>query len=139
MLTTARAFCHIFRDQACELTNLHAVSSELLIVQTRRIGDTNDAMSPTPAFYNPFIASLITSYARKKITSCMNDLGPMFLYTDTGMTTSQPRPSSLLCLVPRLLVLLIDCSCLQQQSFYTYFRFPHFQSGSKFKRKVPNC
>lgn len=63
------------------MSNVHAASSSLLLVQTRRIGDTEQAVGPTPVLFNPFIASLITSYARKKISSCMNDLGPMFLYT----------------------------------------------------------
>lgn len=54
------------------------------MIQTRKLCDEDDGSIKSPAFYSPFIASLVTAYARQAITRYMEKCESHLFYLDTG-------------------------------------------------------
>lgn len=64
-----------------QLVDVQPYGERLLAVQTKvKSGE----LSRSPALFNPFLASLVTSHARQYMLTHLRRLGPFSLYTDTG-------------------------------------------------------
>lgn len=55
------------------------------MIQTRKLYDEDDGSVQSPSFYSPFIASLVTSYARQALTRHMEKCDGHLAYLDTGI------------------------------------------------------
>jgi hypothetical protein len=85
-----KEFETILENETTDLVSVQSTLSDILICVTANI---DEHTSQDPAFYNPFIATLVASYARLHITSFMRPIGygsPYYLDTDSLIYKSDP-------------------------------------------------
>ena len=80
----------IIENETITLDSIQKTSSDVVVCS---ISDVGDCSAYDPSFYNPFIATLVATYARLHITSFMRPIGcgnPYYLDTDSLIYKSDP-------------------------------------------------